>query len=230
MRVVSSVHFFTPAEVHQLSLATGVAQSSTSVKRQSQVLGFLQALSSRIGFPQRTVATAQLLYMRFHLFYTPSDFVPHEVGIACLVVAAKMNDTPKKSREVILSSWALRYPELVRSVPLGKVAANQGSRGVANSLSAPPAVPAAMSGLGIVSESDVDPNVLETERKRILALESLVLQTIAFDFNVQTTDNLLLTVKLAKKYGADKSLARLAWQVAADSCVAKSTSRRIRAH
>lgn len=213
MRVVTSLNFFTPSEIEQLTLSTGVTKSSTSVKRQSQTLGFLQALSSRIGFPQRTIATAQVLYLRFHLFYSPSDFLPHQVGIACLVVAAKMNDTPKKSREVILSSWALRYPELVRSVPLTRTANK--AAGQAN-LSPFATASSSQNGLGVISESDIDANVLESERKRVLTLESLILQSIAFDFNMRISDNLLLTAKLARKWGAEKNLARLAWQVAAD--------------
>lgn len=220
MRVVTSLHYFSPSEIEQLILATGVTKSSTSIKRQSQVLGFLQALSSRIGFPQRTIATSQLLYLRFHLFYNPSDFNPYEVAIACLVVAAKMNDTPKKSRELILSSWALRYPELVRSIPLTRNAANitntnpPTKTSIIQTNSSTPV--ASQSGLGVISESDIDVNVLEVERKRILTLESLVLQSIAFEFNVRTNDNLLLAVKLARKWKAEKQLASLAWQVAAD--------------
>lgn len=213
MRVVSSLTFFTPSEIQQLTLSTGVTKSSTSVKRQSQLLGFLQALSSRIGFPQRTIATAQLLYLRFHLFYNPSDFLPHQVGIACLVVAAKMNDTPKKSREVILSSWALRYPELVRSVPLTKTANKAAGQA---SLSPYTTATNSQNGLGVISESDIDANVLEAERKRVLTLESLILQSIAFDFNMRTGDSLVLTAKLARRLGVDKDLTRLAWQVAAD--------------
>lgn len=227
--MVSSISFFTPAEVEKLASGTGVLLSSTFVKRQSQVLGFLQSLSSRIGFPQRTIATAQLLYLRFHLFYSPDGFVPHEVAIACLVVAAKMNDTPKKSREVILSSWALRYPELVRSVPLAKTTSSKngitanasGSRTVASS-SISQSSAAGLTGLGVISESDIDSNVLDNERKRILSLESLILQSIAFDFDIRTSDNLLLTVKLARKWKADKDLGRLAWQVAADRFVKRS--------
>lgn len=217
MRVVTSLTYFTPSEIEQLTSSTGVTKSSTSVKRQSHILGFLQALSSRIGFPQRTIATSQLLYLRFHLFYNPSDFITHEVGIACLVVAAKMNDTPKKSREVILSSWALRYPELVRSVPLMKASNNSPAKSLSNHTgsSTNPAV-ASQSGLGVISESDIDVNVLEVERKRILTLESLILRSIAFEFNMRTNDNLLLTAKLARRWKAGKELASLAWQVAAD--------------
>ncbi|UZJ51762.1 hypothetical protein CBS101457_001082 [Exobasidium rhododendri] len=216
MRVVSAVSFFTPTEIEQLALKTGVLLSSTSAKRQGQVLGFLQALSSRIGFPQRTTATAQLFYLRFHLFYSPNDFIPHEVAIACLVVAAKVNDTPKKSREIILSSWALRYPELVRSVPLAKSTPYNGSSNTVET-GLKSICPASVTGLGVISESDIDIAALDTERKRILSLESLILQSIAFEFNVRSSDNLLYTVKLAKRWKVEKEVGRLAWQVAADS-------------
>lgn len=226
MRVVSSVTYLTPAEVAQLAASTGVSQSSTFVKRQSQMLGFLQALGSRIGFPQRTVATAQLLFLRFYLFYSPNEFIPQEVALACAVLAAKINDTPKKPREVILSSWALRYPDLVRSAPNVKAAgvtsaAGGKSNAVQDGLSSssPSAAGTVQLGLGIISESDVDPTVLEKERKRIVSIESLVLQSIAFDFNVQVVDNFRFTIKVARQWKADVALGRLAWQITADWCV-----------
>ncbi|PWN35345.1 uncharacterized protein FA14DRAFT_171999 [Meira miltonrushii] len=211
MRVVSSVNFLTPTEVAQLAASTGLSQSSTFTKRQTQILGFLQALGSRIGFPQRTIATAQLLFLRFHLFFSPGEFLPHEVAIACTVVASKIQDTPKKPKEVVLSSWALRFPEMVRSTPNVKATAT--NKSVTDTSSS---VPQAQLGLGIISESDVDAAAVEKERKRAVSIESLILQSITFDFNVHVSESFRLSLKICRFWNLDKDFAKLAWQITAD--------------
>lgn len=223
MRVVSAVRYLSPTEVIHLATATGVNQSSTLARRQMQMLGLIQALGGRIGFPQRTVATAQLLYQRFHLFYNPRDFIAHEVAIACTVVAAKMCDTPKKARDVILHSWALRYPELARIHPASAASSTtQSSAAHASAATTPKTASPAQTpssstlGLGIVSESDIDPGVLEKERKRVVSIESLLLQGIAFNFNTTVRDNLRYVVKIARDWQIGREIGRLAWQVAAD--------------
>lgn len=215
MRVVSSVNFLTPTEVAQLAASTGLSQSSTFTKRQTQLLGFLQALGSRIGFPQRTIATAQLLFLRFHLFFSPSEFLPHEVAIACTVVASKIQDTPKKPKEVVLSSWALRFPEMVRSTPNVKATATNKSISETNN-STHGSVTQTQLGLGIISESDVDAAAVEKERKRAVSIESLILQSITFDFNVHVSESFRLALKICRSWNLDKDFAKLAWQITAD--------------
>lgn len=215
MRVVSSVNFLTPTEVAQLATSTGISQSSTFTKRQTQLLGFLQALGSRIGFPQRTIATAQLLFLRFHLFFNPAEFLPHEVAIACTVVASKIQDTPKKPKEVVLSSWALRFPEMVRSSPNSKATATNKNILDASQSTQTTTLPSQL-GLGIISESDIDGVAVEKERKRAVSIESLILQSITFDFNVHVNENFRLVLKICRFWKLDQEFARLAWQITAD--------------
>jgi CTD kinase subunit beta len=214
MRVVSSVNFLTPTEVAQLATSTGLSQSSTFTKRQTQLLGFLQALGSRIGFPQRTIATAQLLFLRFHLFFSPSEFLPHEVAIACTVVASKIQDTPKKPKEVVLSSWALRFPEMVRSTPNVKATAT--NKSISDTNASTPQSHITQLGLGIISESDVDAAAVEKERKRAVSIETLILQSITFDFNVHVSESFRLSLKICRSWNLDKEFAKLSWQITAD--------------
>ncbi|EPQ31228.1 uncharacterized protein PFL1_01413 [Pseudozyma flocculosa PF-1] len=192
--------------------------------------GFIQAVASRLGFPQRTTATAQLTYQRFHLFYPPSDFVLHEVALASLVLAAKLNDTPKKARDILLASYAFRFPELVKGdddpaagpssgASLSAAAAVAGTKRKAppSSRSADPASAlASTSAIGTVSETDIDPAVLETDRKRIMALEKLLLESICFNFQLCAPSTLALVVKLCRRWSLPRCLARTAWRVAAD--------------
>ena len=81
--------------------------------------------------PRRTIATAQNLYHRFHLFFPRKDFNYHvglelvffyylislryvlqDVSLAALYVSTKMHDTLKKPRELLAVSYAVRFPEL----------------------------------------------------------------------------------------------------------------------
>lgn len=179
------------------------------------MLGLQQSIGGRIGFPQRTIATAQLLYQRFHLFFSPNDFVPHEVAIACLSVSSKINDTPKKAREIILNSWALRYPEMVRPLPTTSTAVGAGEVGVKAATSNASSTPSLL-GLGVISESDIDPAMLEKERKRIVSIETLLLQSISFDFNMHVIQSFRLAIKIARSWKLGKEFAKLSWQIAAD--------------
>lgn len=78
-------------------------------------------LTSNVAFvlafcrsPRRTIATAQLLYHRFHLFFPLKDFPSyHEPVLATLYVSAKLHDTLKKPREIVLASYGVRFPELL---------------------------------------------------------------------------------------------------------------------
>lgn len=225
MKVVEATPFFTPAEIDYLQTNVAHADSHWDRRRQ-QACGLIQSVAGRIGFPQRTASTAQLLYHRFHLFYSPSDFVTHEVALACLAVAAKVNDTPKKSREIILTSYALRYPELARTpaiataAAVAAAAASKSGAAKASDTSTDSASmtlhPPSFAALSVVSESDVDAGALEKERRRIVAVEALILQSVSFDMHMRPRTTLSLTLKIAKKWNIEKRLAFLAWKVASD--------------
>ena len=101
-----------------------------------------------------------------------------------LYVSSKLHDTLKKPRDIILASYALRYPHLVR-------------RG------------------GHVDVNAVDPAVLEHERRRVLSIERLVLETICFAFRVAVP--FPLVVKFGRKMGLAKESVQTAWKVAVDS-------------
>ncbi|KIM56491.1 hypothetical protein SCLCIDRAFT_1220290 [Scleroderma citrinum Foug A] len=145
--------YFTPAEVEYFSeRQRGKLSVSQEEKARQQACGFIEAVGSKIGFPRKTIATAQSLYHRFHLFFPRKDFSYHDVSLAALYVSTKMHDTLKKPREILMVSYAVRFPEL---------AAKSKSMG---------------------GEVDMDPITVEHERQRLLAVERLVLETICFNF------------------------------------------------
>ena len=96
-----------------------------------------------------------------------------EVALSALYVSSKLHDTLKKPRDIILSSYALRFPHLVKK--------------------------------GALDPSAVDPNVLEGERKRVLSIERLVLETMCFKFEVDT--GLGSVVKIGRAMGCELPLA-----------------------
>ena len=88
---------------------------------QMAACSFIAAVGAKLGCPQRTIGTAQLLYQRFHLFHAPTDFSLHEVALTCLFTSAKLNDTQKRVHEVVLASYVFRYPELTAIVSLERL-------------------------------------------------------------------------------------------------------------
>jgi len=124
-----------------------------------------------------------MLYLRFHLFYPPADFSMHEVACACVFTATKLNDTQKRVYDVVLASYALRFPDLL----------------------APP--PGAASGAcgdwiahATVPEMDMDMDAIQQEQARLVALERLLLQCICFHFQPRSPMILRWAVKVARHW------------------------------
>ncbi|WWC60208.1 uncharacterized protein I303_102774 [Kwoniella dejecticola CBS 10117] len=175
--------YFSPVEVEKLSAKQrGKLSVSREEKVRQQACGFIDAVGIRCGFPRKTIATAQTLYMRFHLFFPYKDFNYVEVALSTLYVSSKLHDTIKKPREIILASFPIRYPNLIRK--------------------------------GTIDVATAEANGLEHERKRVLACERLVLETMGFKFGVET--GLRGVIKIGKKLGLDKALCQNAWKVAVD--------------
>jgi CTD kinase subunit beta len=144
------------------------------------------------------IATGQALYHRFHLYFPmsefnyivrsfmlhclfPSDGFLQEVSLSTLYVAAKLHDCLKKPRDLILASYAIRQPDMLK----GRLA-----------LSVDPAL--------------FDPKQLESERKRMLSVERLVLETLCFNLMVGAEgggspglDAFGLIIKLGRKAGCE---------------------------
>lgn len=104
----------------------------------------------------------------------------HEVACACIFTATKLNDTQKRVYDVVLASYALRYPDLLT----------------------PP--PGAASGDWIahatVSEMDMDMDAIQQEQTRLVSLERLLLQSICFRFEPRSPSILRWTIKVARHW------------------------------
>jgi len=101
--------YFSLAEVDEMvrkQSAKLVPARVEAIREQACV--FIDKIGSRLGFPRRTIASALLLYHRFHLFFPFSDFNLHDVSIASVWLASKLEDTLKKLREIQLAAWLVR--------------------------------------------------------------------------------------------------------------------------
>ncbi|EJF61099.1 cyclin-like protein [Dichomitus squalens] len=178
--------YFTPQEVERLSeKQRGKLSVTQEEKARQQACGFIETVGSDIGFPRKTIATAQNLYHRFHLFFPRKDFAYHDVCLAALFVSCKIHDTLKKTRDVLVASYGARFPERAAKAK-------------------------AMGG-----EIDIDPNVMEQDRQRLLAIERLVVETICFNFNARLP--FPYVIKISRAFGATRKLAKLAYRLATDS-------------
>lgn len=232
----SHIPYFTAIQLETLyTRRRGTRMSaSTWQTNRDMATGFIQSVASRLGFPQRTTATAQQIYQRFHLFFPPSDFVLHEIAVASLFVAAKLNDTNKKPRDVLLASYALRFPQLVKggsaasaleTTPTTKtvtdepnfptLAGQKRKHALTSAVESLSPNPLAMA-IGSVGEADVDPNILENDRKRLMALEKLILESLCYNFQSNACIALKMVIKLGRKSKLPKSFIRTSWKMAAD--------------
>ncbi len=73
----------------------------------AQSPGGTLTLTCRLASPRRTIATAQTLYHRFHLYHPLADYQHTDVAISALLSAAKLEDTLKKLRDIQIAAWAV---------------------------------------------------------------------------------------------------------------------------
>ncbi|KAF9444338.1 cyclin-like protein [Macrolepiota fuliginosa MF-IS2] len=180
--------YFPPTDVDYLSSSQrGRLSHSQEEKARQTACGFLEIVGARIGFPRRTIATAQTLFHRFHLFFPRKDFNYVDVSLAALYVSTKMHDTLKKPRELLAVSYAVRYSDL---------AAKSKHPG------------------GEIDLDSMDPQMVENDRQRLLAVERLILETICFNFTCRLP--FPYVIKIGRALGATKSLAKLGWRLATD--------------
>ncbi|KAG8926786.1 hypothetical protein FRC02_008681 [Tulasnella sp. 418] len=111
-------------------------------------------IDSTYTFRSRTLISMYALHQD-NIFKPLLTTVLQDVSLACLYVSTKMHDTLKKPREILMNSYAIRFPELAAKV---KVAGG---------------------------EVEMDPNVQNADKNRMAAIERLVLETICFNFQVQ---------------------------------------------
>ncbi|CUA68775.1 hypothetical protein RSOLAG22IIIB_03635 [Rhizoctonia solani] len=112
--------YFSEEEVGRLAEKTrGNVSEARGERLRQQSCTFIDAVGVRSGFPRRTIATAQNLYHRFHMFFSMKDFDFFDVTMACLYVSTKLHDTLKKPRDILMAAYCIRMPELAAKSKTG---------------------------------------------------------------------------------------------------------------
>ncbi|KAJ1731886.1 RNA polymerase II C-terminal domain kinase beta subunit [Coemansia biformis] len=68
---------------------------------------FIKDVARSLGLPARTIGTAQLLAHRVYIFQPSPPASSTDVATACLLVAAKMEETIKRLRDILAHSYVL---------------------------------------------------------------------------------------------------------------------------
>ncbi|ORX74873.1 hypothetical protein DL89DRAFT_301296 [Linderina pennispora] len=80
---------------------------------------FIKAVGRSMGFPTRTINTAQLLVHRTYIYRPQPQATATDIATACLFVAAKMEETLKKLRDILVHAFiaSSQTMEDARTVP-----------------------------------------------------------------------------------------------------------------
>ncbi|GAA5983186.1 hypothetical protein JCM5350_007911 [Sporobolomyces pararoseus] len=105
--------YYSPLEIDQLSQLQSTSRSQPDLSQhrlnhfRQLACGYIERVGQRIGFPRRTIATAQSLYHRFHLHFPLRDFAYQDVSLAAILVASKLEDTLKKLRDIQIAGYQI---------------------------------------------------------------------------------------------------------------------------
>ncbi|KAG9289798.1 hypothetical protein G9A89_015378 [Geosiphon pyriformis] len=183
-------YYFSCAEVEQ-HLNDSRGRGDVAINKEhairSQYIDFIEAAGKKLGLPQLTINTAQVLYQRFFIFHSMKDYptqsgdqkVPDQKDVCatCIFVASKIDETYKKHKEIVIA---------VNTLSQGRSPENNG-----------------------------DGQWFEDQRRKIVSLERLVLETMCFNFQIKHPFKHL--VLFTKKLKGDHDLAEKAWKIARDS-------------
>jgi len=133
-----------------------------------------------LRLPRVAIATATVF---FHRFYAKQAFQEHdrfEVAMACLLLAGKTEESPKKLDFVIRECWKLRrkaqQQQLQNKLVSGGDSPNVGGMSPTNIMSSP----SSSSGGDLHMKSDEFARLKE----RVLLLERVILHTIGFELSI----------------------------------------------
>ncbi|KAL6077090.1 Cyclin-K isoform 1 [Balamuthia mandrillaris] len=79
------------------------------IGQQRVVCAFMQEAGMKLKLPQLSIATAIVFFHRFYANCSWTEYDPYLIGTTCLFLAGKVEETPKKLRDVLLVTHHLRY-------------------------------------------------------------------------------------------------------------------------
>ena len=153
-------------DISQLpSLKDGMTVQEEATKRR-KTCRFMEEAGRVLKLPRVAIATSMVFLHRFYAKHSFQDHERFEVAVACIVLAAKTEESPKKLNTVIDECHKLK----MRGMQAGRVSASAGT-------SPSPSPSLTMS---------LDPKGEEFAKlkERILLLERVILHTIGFELSI----------------------------------------------
>ncbi|KAI8982032.1 cyclin-like protein [Mycotypha africana] len=99
----------------QLAILNGLKKSGQLVAKENNLrytyCKFIQDVGKKVGFPQKTISTAQTLYHRFYLYYSVKDYPPQDISVTCIFVASKIEENIKKLKDIIVAVHSVKHPD-----------------------------------------------------------------------------------------------------------------------
>ncbi|KAJ2803609.1 RNA polymerase II C-terminal domain kinase beta subunit [Coemansia helicoidea] len=154
---------------------------------------FIKAVGQSLGLPARTIGTAQLLAHRVHIFQASPPGSSTDIATACLLVAAKMEETIKRVHEILAHSYVL-----TTQPGAGAASADAGQVAIAGA-------------------------IVNKMRPSVLAAEQFVMEAIGFDFRTAHPHLLYVKLaKLAglapgPRRGSKQTTAAAGWTILSDA-------------
>jgi Cyclin, N-terminal domain len=160
-----------------------------SLKRR-KTCRFIEESGRILKLPRVAVSTAMVF---FHRFYARHSFAQHdrfEVAVACIVLAGKTEESPRKLNHVMEECYNLK----LRGQQAGRIsqaaaaaaAAKGGGGGGASPIGGVGSASASSSPQNTSSSTSIDPKGAEffKIKERVLLLERVILHTIGFELSV----------------------------------------------
>ncbi|KAJ6444985.1 C-type cyclin [Purpureocillium lavendulum] len=147
-----------------------------------QGVQLIDNVRQHLQLPVRTFDTACTYFHKFRLNFRDAEYNYQDAALASLFVACKVEDTIKKSRDILAAAYSVKNPDKPVA-PDDKV-------------SQPPrAIPFPPSPTRQLTLASLSPSqIFESTGKVIIGLERLILETIGFDFRTRYPQKLLVKV------------------------------------
>ncbi|XP_078672176.1 cyclin-K-like isoform X1 [Branchiostoma floridae x Branchiostoma belcheri] len=87
--------------------ATAGVDYATECRYRREGARFIIDAGTALGLKPQTFATGVVYFHRFYMFHTFKDFNRYVTGACCLFLAGKVEETPKKCRDIIKTARAL---------------------------------------------------------------------------------------------------------------------------
>jgi cyclin T len=160
---------------------------------------FIEEAGQRsLRLPRVAVSTATVFFHRFYAKHAFQDHDRFEVAMACLLLAGKTEESPKKLELVIRECWKLRRRSQMQQL------SQQAGGDSPMAVSSPSSTTMQQQGQASSSslnEPNLDPNSEEYVRlkERVLLLERIILHTIGFELSIEHPYKFLVDCVQEKK-------------------------------